>query len=1184
MTDCPSDADLSGFLNESLSPDKLGTVSIHVDVCNHCQNRLDKLTHDTDGAVARYKELSSVSFPRTNAIASSPEAGTLIIGVNALPQARLIGLPNVPGFDVLEEIGRGGMGVVYKARHRRLNRLVALKMVLAGGAADARLVQRFLFEAEILARVQHSQVVQVFEVDTYQGPSGIPIPYLAMELLEGGSLSKRLRERRDKEGRETSTVEKNPLLEPRVAAELIEGIARAVHSAHLQGVIHRDLKPGNILFGNDDVGPRSGEINPKGEDALKSVPSTSRDSRSSLLPKVTDFGLAKFTQDAGADLTGSGQVVGTPHYMAPEQAAGSRKIGPETDVYALGAILFECLTGRPPFEGSEPMSVLLRVVNEAPPDVRVLCRGLHQDLAAVVMRCLAKDLRRRYASAADLADDLRRYLEKRPTIARPVTFRERTWLWAKRNPAEAGLLITLGAVLFAAFIAVTAFWVKAEKTAIDERRAKEHATAEELRANIAQKQAEESLAEANKQKAIADRNQTYLEFARAVNWCEEGRVAQGIESFVRTVELAEAVGEIDVARVARINLAAWPKELPTSRKFISQSYQPRDIAFFPDGRRGVISSRGGNMFLWDTTTDQKVMTYRPSLKFARRSAIGLALGFTFWTAAVSPNGRTVVGSGTDGQVWVWDADKAEPRAALQVAPHDDDSWGLAFAPDGTLWTTYDAEIQCWNVNEQKIIARATLPKNSKETIQSLVASSDGKRLYTGDRSGLIQEWDAEQLKPLRWWKITGWATSLAFSPNETHLAVTGNSGFVQVFDLATGKLMQELSLSGAYGRGVAFSSKRSLLIASDNDGNVRGWNWKTGVPIGVPLQLSGEVLSPRFLPDSDEFAVSAGNSVYRCSLAAMPGQLLYFNNGRRIRGLDFSPGGDRLAIAHDFSLREFNLANGSSKHSDDMPTFSLALRYDPDRARNRLIRGFREGFDVVGLPDFVPSPTIRTGDRPVQFAFSNNGHRLFVLELDKVSLWDPFSLTRPIAQFRDEEMPNGVDHAALDLRPDGQELLLTFANKVVFLDCQTLKQSRAGWKVSNEISDAKYLPGGNKILVGRRDSVAQVYDATTGEPIGRPMTHTRAVLSMAISPNGKLLLTGSRDGTARFWDLASGLPLGPPLRHSGPVTHVGFNPDGTQVATGSGNGEVLLWTLPPPPIPGSIDELKKPGTGKSKVE
>ncbi|HJZ56902.1 MAG TPA: serine/threonine-protein kinase, partial [Gemmataceae bacterium] len=574
MPECPSDIDLSGFLDESLPADQLAVLSSHVDGCPSCQARLDRLTEGPDSPAARYKELPSMigagsrtgwlSGPRTEVGPDAqipevhPDAATQLLGDRS-PLSSFTGLPSVPGFDVIAELGRGGMGVVYKARHRGLHRLCALKMILAGGAADPKIVQRFQFEAEVLARVQHPQVVQVYEADTFTGPTGVPIPYLAMELLEGGSLSRRLR---DPDG-------KGQPMPPHEAAGLIEGIARAVHAAHLQGVVHRDLKPGNILFESAERGARSAESKPAESHASSS-------SDSAPLPKVTDFGLAKFTQDVGSDLTTTGQIVGTPSYMAPEQARGERIVGPATDVYGLGAILFHCLAGQPPFDGADPMSVLLRVINDPPPNLQSLCPTVHRDLAAVAARCLEKESRRRYAAASDLADDLRRFLENRPTVARPLRRRERLWLWTKRNPAVAGLLAALASVLVVGFTLVTVLWVRAEEKASAEHRALERAKDAERNARDAQGKTADALQEVQRQKA-------HLEFDHAVALCEEGQVEAGLERFLLTLELAEANDLPDLARVCRVNLAAWPAALARDRLSFHHGPAARIPVFTPDG-------------------------------------------------------------------------------------------------------------------------------------------------------------------------------------------------------------------------------------------------------------------------------------------------------------------------------------------------------------------------------------------------------------------------------------------------------------------------------------------------------------------------------------------------------------------------------------------------------------------------
>jgi tetratricopeptide (TPR) repeat protein/predicted Ser/Thr protein kinase len=310
-------------------------------------------------------------------------------GAAAPLRGRPAGSVAVPGYEVLDELGRGGMGVVYRARQTGLKRLVALKMIRAGEHAGAEEVARFRAEAEALARLQHPNIVQVYEVGECDGR-----PFFSLELVEGGSLAQRLAG--------------TPQL-PREAAALLETLARAVDAAHRAGVIHRDLKPANVLLTPDGV------------------------------PKITDFGLAK-RLDVEVGQTQSGAIMGTPSYMAPEQAAGkSREIGPAADVYALGAVLYELLTGRPPFRAESPMDTLLQVLQQEPVSPRLLNPRLPRDLVTICLHCLHKEPARRYASAAELADDLRRFLAEEPIRARPVGPLERGLKWARRHPARAAL-------------------------------------------------------------------------------------------------------------------------------------------------------------------------------------------------------------------------------------------------------------------------------------------------------------------------------------------------------------------------------------------------------------------------------------------------------------------------------------------------------------------------------------------------------------------------------------------------------------------------------------------------------------------------------------------------------------------------------------------------------------------------
>jgi len=340
-------------------------------------------------------EAETLAPPAIPAVAL--EAGTVPPSAPAPPLAARPA--TVPGHEVLKELGRGGMGVVYKARHTKLGRVVALKMILSGAHAGADDLARFRTEAEAIARLQHPNIVQIHEVGDCDG-----LPYFSLEFCGGGSLEKKLA---------------GTPLPPKQAAALVETLARAMHAAHEQGVIHRDLKPANVLLAKDGT------------------------------PKVTDFGLAKKLDEVGQTATGA--VMGTPSYMAPEQAGmgspgrkpGESTVGPLADVYALGAILYECLTGRPPFKAATALDTVLQVISDEPVPPRQLQSRTPRDLETICLKCLQKEPRKRYASAKALAGDLRRFQAGEPIKARPVGRVERAMKWVRRKPMVAALLAVM---------------------------------------------------------------------------------------------------------------------------------------------------------------------------------------------------------------------------------------------------------------------------------------------------------------------------------------------------------------------------------------------------------------------------------------------------------------------------------------------------------------------------------------------------------------------------------------------------------------------------------------------------------------------------------------------------------------------------------------------------------------------
>jgi tetratricopeptide (TPR) repeat protein len=388
----PGDDELRRWLAGELPPDAADALAAHVDGCRACQDRADRLTR----------------LPATLLADLTAAAGRR-------PPTPL-GPPVLPGYDDLVEVGRGGGGVVYRAKEARTGRPVAVKVFRGGALASPAERERFRAEAQLAAHLRHPHVVTVYAVG---GPDDLP--FYAMEYIPGGSLAARL--------------DGTPA-DPKAAAELVRAVAAGVEYAHSNKLVHRDLKPGNVLL---DHGP-----GPFGT------------------PKVSDFGTARLLAPA-ASPTPTQAVIGTPGYMAPEQAAGrSREVGPAADVYALGAILYELLTGRPPFRGETVLETLQQVQSRDPVPPRQLRPGLPRDLETVCLKCLEKDPRRRYASAQELADDLGRWLKGQPVVARPVGPWGRAARWARRNPAVAASLVLTALVLVGSLVTTTVLWRRAE--------------------------------------------------------------------------------------------------------------------------------------------------------------------------------------------------------------------------------------------------------------------------------------------------------------------------------------------------------------------------------------------------------------------------------------------------------------------------------------------------------------------------------------------------------------------------------------------------------------------------------------------------------------------------------------------------------------------------------------------------
>lgn len=420
---------------------------------------------------------------------------------------RRVGEVHIDGYVIEGELGRGGMGVVYKARQPKLRRTVAIKMIRAAGLASQEHVARFYAEARAVAALQHVNIVQIHDI----GESDT-LPYFSLEFVPGSSLDKKL------------AKQPQPPLE---AAAMVETLARAMHYAHQHGIVHRDLKPANVLLSENGV------------------------------PKITDFGLAKEVgEDSG--MSRDGQAMGTPSYMPPEQARGDlAALGPLADVYSLGAILYEMLVGRPPFLGANPYDTLLQVLKKEPLAPSQLVPRLPKDIETICLKCLEKDPAKRYPSAADLAEDCRRYRAGEPILSRPISGPERAWRWCKRNPRVAGLLAAVAGLLVTVAVgsSVAAVVILAERDAKEVQRqaavkaqaaAEEHERIAQENEKVAAAQAELALGTLQ---AFVDKVQTQLDEAPRTRRLKRELLDTAIAALDQVVDKAEKTTSIDATQL-----------------------------------------------------------------------------------------------------------------------------------------------------------------------------------------------------------------------------------------------------------------------------------------------------------------------------------------------------------------------------------------------------------------------------------------------------------------------------------------------------------------------------------------------------------------------------------------------------------------------------------------------------------